>query len=1075
MLPFITKPNETPREVEIQRKRRLYACQSVLDLVIKEGVDVLQLSQQPLQWDKLAVFDDVTFESRQPEEWVPQTAGIPRAMGGVAAFDETGNLQWSDCLVLDHDDIGSQFLVQLTSAASSSQLCSSAAHSPLGGPLQHRGSCSPAPASSTGSATAAAEEGSKAHIPGTATPFWVPRVQLCFAAEDPAVYAKRFAASCAAMAAAEVQMAFELCIDCMPTDNVPQLTTEQVNRVLIYALNSKKLKDKLMDTMRLPGGYDFKEQLSEFSFKTLLTKTEVIFALNKIRMESNKVLKMCLFNTCSSKSMRLEEFEQLQATSMDAVSNHLKDNWMASIKNIIKSSFEGIGKGWYNLAESNFESYRFSKLRRLMSLVRYGMEDTLRYLAEGSMREFVGFIQASCYDAPSVSPSSPVAASTKPSSRKVPLLQAELLITPDGSDFAYSIPVDSIRSRILAVLDKGISKLQGLPQLEPAVMDQLFWPTVPVLNSVHLQEDITVQARGALHLAQYKAHAPLLALDVDAHVADLTAKQPGLAELAEKVTAHSLELTAMEEHLEGTVNLGLVQISCSKVREALLRKKGKLVGLLKALVAKTPRSMMATASAQFSELEHKISAKPASIEELDMQRRLMAQLPDKVAPLQAEIDAAKHWYVALEGMRYLLPDDDAREKLTAQSWQLRLIRQADKSLEALDLDQARFAEDLKLQQQDFAATIDDLAAAVSAVQQQADITALNDMAAKVAGLQGQLLDALAEAARFNTRETMVSWQATDYTQLSQLVKAFEPFQWLWQAAADFKAQHKVWMTEPVSKLQGEDIEQAVRETHTTLCQAKEGFIADGHHHMSGLTEQFKAEVEAFQPLVPLLKALSSPGIAVRHWEQLSTATGLQLQPDQSLTMEAAIQHGLLQHFDVIVHVAEDATQEHALEQDLNLLRQHWDAVTLTILQLDGSDTTMIQVDEVLLQKLQESLDALAAMDTNPHKQPVADRIAQLQETLQGVNQTLQQWMRLQQSWLDLLPIFGAHARVQPAPLDSKRFATVDKALRKILEAASRSCGLIKMFGNAKLHDQLLEHSKVLEALKKGVVAANCQL
>jgi len=60
-----------------------------------------------------------------------------------------------------------------------------------------------------------------------------------------------------------------------------------------------------------------------------------------------------------------------------------------------RSSFEGVGKGWYNLAESNFESYRFSKLRRLMSLVRYGMEDTLRYLAEGSMREFVGFIQVS--------------------------------------------------------------------------------------------------------------------------------------------------------------------------------------------------------------------------------------------------------------------------------------------------------------------------------------------------------------------------------------------------------------------------------------------------------------------------------------------------------------------------------------------------------------------------------------------------------------------------------------------------------------------------------------------------------
>jgi len=47
----------------------------------------------------------------------------------------------------------------------------------------------------------------------------------------------------------------------------------------------------------------------------------------------------------------------------------------------------------------------------------------------------------------------------------VPLLQAELIISPDGSEFAYSTPVDSIRSRILFVLDKGISKLQVLLDL----------------------------------------------------------------------------------------------------------------------------------------------------------------------------------------------------------------------------------------------------------------------------------------------------------------------------------------------------------------------------------------------------------------------------------------------------------------------------------------------------------------------------------------------------------------------------------------------------------------------------------
>lgn len=58
-----------------------------------------------------------------------------------------------------------------------------------------------------------------------------------------------------------------------------------------------------------------------------------------------------------------------------------------------RTSFKDVGKGWYNLAESNFEAYRFSKLRRFLALVRFGMEDTLRFLVEGSITKFVAFMQ----------------------------------------------------------------------------------------------------------------------------------------------------------------------------------------------------------------------------------------------------------------------------------------------------------------------------------------------------------------------------------------------------------------------------------------------------------------------------------------------------------------------------------------------------------------------------------------------------------------------------------------------------------------------------------------------------------
>lgn len=45
---------------------------------------------------------------------------------------------------------------------------------------------------------------------------------------------------------------------------------------------------------------------------------------------------MSLFNTFCSKSVRLEEFEQAQLVATDSVANHLRDNWSASIKSIIK-------------------------------------------------------------------------------------------------------------------------------------------------------------------------------------------------------------------------------------------------------------------------------------------------------------------------------------------------------------------------------------------------------------------------------------------------------------------------------------------------------------------------------------------------------------------------------------------------------------------------------------------------------------------------------------------------------------------------------------------------------------------
>ncbi len=54
------------------------------------------------------------------------------------------------------------------------------------------------------------------------------------------------------------------------------------------------------------------------------------------------------------------------------------------------------GKGWYNLNEGNYETYCFSKMKSLLVVTRFMMEDTLRSLVLDNHSKYVAFVNAAC-------------------------------------------------------------------------------------------------------------------------------------------------------------------------------------------------------------------------------------------------------------------------------------------------------------------------------------------------------------------------------------------------------------------------------------------------------------------------------------------------------------------------------------------------------------------------------------------------------------------------------------------------------------------------------------------------------
>jgi dynein heavy chain len=57
------------------------------------------------------------------------------------------------------------------------------------------------------------------------------RLQICFDAEDPRIFARRVKAAQTAAGNAETMIRYNLYVDCMPMDDVGSLNSEQIRRV----------------------------------------------------------------------------------------------------------------------------------------------------------------------------------------------------------------------------------------------------------------------------------------------------------------------------------------------------------------------------------------------------------------------------------------------------------------------------------------------------------------------------------------------------------------------------------------------------------------------------------------------------------------------------------------------------------------------------------------------------------------------------------------------------------------------------------------------------------------------------
>ncbi|KFO19799.1 Dynein heavy chain 7, axonemal [Fukomys damarensis] len=354
-----------------------------------------------------------------------------------------------------------------------------------------------------------------------------------------------------------------------------------------------------------------------------------------------------------------------------------------------------------------------------------------------------------------------------------------------------------------------------------------------------------------------------------------------------------------------------------------------------------------------------------------------------------------------------------------------------------------------------------------------------------------------EAVQFiNKEEELFQWELTNYPELDNLKNNIEPYQKFFNLVLKWQRAEKRWMDGGFLDLNGESLEVDVDEFSREIFKTLKFFQAK---HKKELQERRKAarkrsvtedkpeeepkesptitmcsiimeQIKAFKDCIPTVSILCNPGMRARHWKQMSEIVGYDLTPDSGTTLRKILKLNLTPYLDKFEVISAGASKEFSLEKAMNTMIGTWDAISFHIsLYRDTGVYILSAVDEIQA-ILDDQIIKTQTMRGSPFIKPFEKEIKAWEDRLIRIQETIDEWLKVQAQWLYLEPIFCSEDIMQQMPEEGRQFHTVDRHWRDIMKFCAKDPKVLAATSLTGLLEKLQTCNDLLEKILKGLNA-----
>ena len=317
----------------------------------------------------------------------------------------------------------------------------------------------------------------------------------------------------------------------------------------------------------------------------------------------------------------------------------------------------------------------------------------------------------------------------------------------------------------------------------------------------------------------------------------------------------------------------------------------------------------------------------------------------------------------------------------------------------------------------------------------------------------------------NQEETRTSYMS----RIGELERALEPFETLWVSIYTFNSKVSAWRSNALVEMNAEEAERDADNMRRLMIKLSRSFERNDFTEPLKAAEKMRQIADEFiSKYVPLMTLLCNLGLRKRHWEDMAQLTKLPLRYSPRTCLQDMIEVKLHDYVEKIEATCINAQKEFSLEKAMDKMAEEWETMNFEFKAWRTTGTHILSGVDDIQMLLDDHIVKSQAMQSSRFIKPFKVRIESWVNLLIKIQDIIDQWLKVQATWLYLEPIFSSDDIQKQMPTESNLFHQVDESWREAMVEAISNPNVLVVAQIDGMLERWKHVNSLLEQIQKGL-------